>query len=352
MKPKNIPTIAALIALVLGVVALSARADTVTLKDGSVIHGKNLHLAGGALTITTDFAGDLSIKQDQVISFSTDEQVFVKTENNSTVLGKVDQKDSGLVVASASGSYTTKVEGVKSSWRQGGEDPEITALRRHWVLELSTDIAGKEGNSTGFAGAVGAVATLKTPTDALKFYASGSHAVANNQVSDDTYKGGVEYNAFFSPKLSWYVSSELMQDNVKDIALRATALGGLGINAVRSAKQDLQFRAGLSYRYETYNTDPLDPQPNFSSAGLNLALVHRLDIGTWAVMNNSIGFVPSFKNFNNYIIDHDSNFTLPFGGSKTWGLRFGVTNEYVSKPVNQAKNLDTTYYLRFVLTRL
>jgi Protein of unknown function, DUF481 len=347
MKPSFIPAAAALIIATLAIVAVSARADTVTLKDGSVIHGKILKIDGGTIALSTGFAGDLAIKQDQVASFETDEPVFVKTKDNSTVLGKVGQKESELTVASASGSYTTKVDGVKSSWRQGAEDPEVVALRRHWAVEISTDIAGKSGNSTGISEALGAVAILKTPTDALKFYAAANHSVANHQTSQDTYKGGVEYNAFFSPVLSWYVSSELMQDNVKDIALRVSTLGGLGWNAMRTAKEDLQFRLGLSYRYETYNTIP--STPNYASAGLNLAMVHRVDIPSVGVMNNAIGFVPSFKDTSNFVLDHDSNLTMPFGGSKVWSLRFGVTNEYTSKPVGLAKKLDTTYYARLVL---
>jgi hypothetical protein len=346
MKPKFIPAVAALFIATLGIVALSVRADTVTLKDGSVIHGKITGISGGTISLSTGFAGDLSIKQDQVSSFETDEPVFVKTTDNSTVLGKVDRKDSDLIVSSSSGSYTTTIAGVKSSWRRDTEDPEVVALRRHWVLELSTDIAGKSGNSTGFAEAIGAVATLKTPTDALKFYAAANHSVANHQTSEDTYKGGVEYNAFFSPVWSWFVSTELMQDNVKDISLRVSTLGGIGWNAVRSKKEDLQFRAGLSYRYDTYNSVP--PTPNYASAGLNLGLVHRVELAPWAVMHNALSYVPSFKDTSNFIFDHDSNLTMPFGGSKVWSMRIGLTNEYTSKPVDDAKKLDTIYYLRFV----
>ena len=331
----------------LGSLALPARADTITLKDGSVIHGKITGISGGTLAVSTGFAGDLSIKQDLVSSFETDEPVFVKTTDNSTVLGKVDRKDSALIVSSSSGSYTTTIAGVKSSWRRDAEDPEVVALRRHWVLELSTDVTGKSGNSTGFAEALGVVATLQTPTDALKFYAAANHSVANHQTSEDAYKGGVEYNAFFSPVWSWYVSTELLQDNVKDIALRVSTLGGIGWNAVRSKQEDLQFRAGLSYRYDTYNTVPLTP--NYAAAGLNLGLVHRVELAPWAVMHNALSYVPSLKDTSNFIVDHDSNLTLPFGGSKTWSTRLGVANEYTSKPVGAAaKKLDTTYYLRFV----
>jgi hypothetical protein len=330
----------------LSIFTLTARADTVTLKDGSVIHGKITGISGGAIAVSTGFAGDLSIKQDLVSSFETDEPVFIKTTDNSTVLGKVARKDSVLIVSSSSGSYTTTIAGVKSSWRRDAEDPEVVALRRHWVIELTTDVAGRSGNTTGFAGAVGAVATLKTTTDALKFYAAANHSVTNGRTSEDAYKGGVEYNAFFSPIWSWYISSELMQDNVRDIALRVSTLGGIGWNAVRGPNEDLQFRAGFSYRYETYNTLP--PTSNYAAAGLNLGLVHRVDLKPWAVMHNAISYVPSLKDTSNFIIDHDSNVSMPFGGSKLLSLRIGLSNEYTSKPVNEAKKLDTIYYLRFV----
>ena len=350
MKNPIVTTLAVLALAALCLLAPAARADTVALKDGSIIHGKIQGISGGTITVSTGFAGDLAIKQDQVASLATDDQVFVKTANNSTVLGQVETRQSGVVVASPSGSYTTSVADIKSSWPKTQEDPEIVALRRHWKVEVSMDIAGKRGNTTGFTEAIGAVATLKAPNDALKFYVLVNHSVANGLTSEDSYKGGVEYNAFFSPDWSWYVSTELMQDNVKDIALRSSTLGGVGFNAVRSAHHDLQFRAGLSYRHDSYNTAP--PTPAYSSAGLNLALVNRVDLLPWATMNNSLSYVPSFNDTANYIIDHDSNFTLPFGGSKVWSLRLGMTNEYTSKPIGGAKRLDSLYYLRLVLNML
>ena len=350
MKHQSIPTLAGLVLATLGLLALPARADTVTLKNGSVIHGKVLKIEGGAITVSTDFAGDLTIKQDQVTSFETDEPMFLKTQENTAILSKVERKEAGLVLVSPNGNYQTTVADIKSSWPKDAEDPEVVALRRHWNVEINADLTGKSGNSTGFSSAYGVIATLKSTNDALKFYGMGSHAVANGQRSEDAYKGGVEYNAFFSPVMSWFVSTELMQDNVKDISLRVSTLGGIGYNAVRSAHEDLQLRAGLSYRHDSYNTVP--PTPSYGAAGCNLGLVHRLDIGTWAVMKNAISYVPAFKDVGNYVIDHDTNLTFPFGGSKTWGLRLGVTNEYTSKPIDHAKRLDSTYYLRLVLNML
>ena len=350
MKNPIVKTLAGLALAALAVLAPAARADTVTLKDGSVIHGTIQGITAGIVTLTTGFAGELSIKQDQVASLATDEAVFVKTANNSSVLGQVAPDPAGLVVSSPSGRYNTTVGDIKSSWLRTAEDPELVALRRHWAVQFALDVAGKSGNSTGFTGGAGVTAVLKGPNDALKFYGAANHTTAGGQTSEDAYKGGVEYNAFISQDWSWYVSSELMQDNVKDISLRVSVLGGIGYNVVRQPSHDLQFRAGLSYRHESYDTTP--PTAAYSSAGLNLALIHRVDLAPWATMNNSLSYEPAFKDFSNYIIDHDSNIAMPFGGSKVWSVRLGMTNEYTSKPIAGSKRLDTLYYVRIVLNML
>jgi putative salt-induced outer membrane protein YdiY len=342
MKSRSLRFLTVLLGAGLLAVAWPAFADTVTLKDGSIIHGKNLQIANGAVTIATDFAGDLTIKQSMVASLETEVPIFVKTKTSPAVLGKVDPKSSGIIIASPSGNRAMAIEDIKSSWLANDKDPDLA----HWSLELSTDITGKSGNSSGFAGNAGVVAMRKTPTDTLKLYGSADHTMANSQTSADNYKAGVEDNIFFSPAFSWFGSTEVMQDNVQDIHLRTTTTSGIGWNAIRSPREDLQFRTGLSYRYDVYSTDP--ETQNYSSAGANFALVHRLNVSPWFVMHNSLSYMPSFKDTNNCIIDHDSNLAMPLAGMKMWSLRIGMTNEYTSKPVDGDKHLDTTYYLRFV----
>lgn len=344
MQHRPFPPLAVFLGFVLIAVGWPALADTVTLKDGSVIHGKNLHIANGTVIITTGFAGDLSIKQDLVASFETDKATYVRTKTAPAVLGKVQPKGAGLIIASSRGVTPLTVDSIKSSWLPGDKDPELA----HWSLDLSTDISGKSGSASGFAGDGGIVATRKTASDTLKLYGSADHTVANGLTSADMYKGGLEYNTFFSPVYSWFASGELIQDNVQSIHLRASSLAGFGWNPIRNPHEDLQFRIGLSYRYDIYNTTP--PTPNFSSPGGNLALVHRLDITPWFVLHNSLGYMPSFRDTNNYIIDHDSNLTMPLAGLHAWSLRVGMTNEYTSKPVDNDKHLETIYYLRFVYT--
>ena len=112
MKNPIATTLAGLALAALCALAPAARADTVTLKDGSVIHGKIQGITGGVITLSTGFAGDLSIKQDQVASLATDDAVFVKTTNNSAILGQVAPENGSLVFSSPSGRNTVTVAGV------------------------------------------------------------------------------------------------------------------------------------------------------------------------------------------------------------------------------------------------
>ncbi len=133
-------------------------------------------------------------------------------------------------------------------------------------------------------------------------------------------------------------------DRIRDIELYNVSAAGLGYDFIKSTKQSLTTRAGISYRYEGYETPGL---ANVSSAGLDFGLVHSYTFRT-ARMQNSITYVPAFDDFGNYRAVHDSFFEMPLTAS-LWTLRVGLNNDYTSQPSPGLKELDTTYYTRLVL---
>jgi hypothetical protein len=58
--------------------------------------------------------------------------------------------------------------------------------------------------------------------------------------------------------------------------------------------------------------------------------------------------VPSFSDFANYHVTHESFYELPLA-DPAWKLRMGLSNDYNSKPNPGIKNLDTLYFTRLVL---
>ena len=112
----------ALAAVAFGAANLSA--DVVETKSGARIIGKVTKIDGGAVTVTTDYAGAITIKQSEVTSITTDAPVAVRLASGTRVDGKVTTSGGAVQIASAEGSISTTVDKVAASWAAGGKDPD------------------------------------------------------------------------------------------------------------------------------------------------------------------------------------------------------------------------------------
>jgi putative salt-induced outer membrane protein YdiY len=332
-------------------VAMPAFADVVETKSGARIVGKITKIDGGNIYVTTDFAGDLTIKQSEVTGITTETPVVVRLATGTTLEGTVSSEAGALKITGADGQLSTKVEKVAATWTPGGEDPHVTAMKkaladkeRHWAYEASVDVTGKSGNSSQLATAASFRATLKTPEDTLQLYTAYDRQVSDGTKSADQFKAGIDYSNNFSGKLSWYARDELGFDRIKGIDLYNTAAAGLGYDFIKEPKHLLTGRAGLSFRYEGY-TNPAEA--NLKSMGLDFGINHEWEFATSKLVNR-LSYVPSFADFGNFHFTHESFYEVPLA-NPAWKLRLGVNNDYNSKPGPGVERLDTGYFTRLVL---
>ena len=322
-------------------------ADTVGTKDGSTIQGKVLRVGGGVVEIETAFAGVLKIQQANVATLSTDSPVFLRYTGGNTIQGAVSTAAGGEVRVAGPGAWGTgSVDTVEAVWTDPADSPEAkaaAAAKRAWAFEASVDVVGTQGNTDSLATAVGFAATLAGPNDKLAFYAAYSRSELEGETSADNAKAGVDYSAFFSPRASWYVREEIGTDKIKELDFYSNTAAGLGYAVIRESNQELTFRAGLAYRYESYEYGE-----DISTPALDLGLIHAYTAKTWKI-GNKITFLPSLEDFANYRIQHDSHLELPLASTQ-WKIRIGVANDYVSEPQAGKKKLDTTYYTKFLLS--
>lgn len=330
-----------LLATLLGA-ASTALADTVEIKNGARIVGKITRIDSGAITVDTDFAGTLTIKQTEVASFSTDAPIAVRLASGTRFDGRVSGGSGGaLQIAGDDGTISTSVDRIAASWGAGAVDP---AVDRRWSYEAGVDIAGKTGNSEQLGTAAQLRAVLKTAQDTLQFYSNYNRQVADGVKAADQLKLGVDYQNNFSGKLSWYVRDEGGFDRVKDIDLYNIAAAGLGFDIIREPQRTMTGRFGLSFRYEGYR-DAVTP--DVKSAGLDVGLNNDLDFGISKLVTR-LAYVPAFDDFGNYRVTHESYFQIPLA-SPAWKLRLGLSNDYNSQPPPGVEKLDTAYFTRLVL---
>jgi hypothetical protein len=329
----------------LGLLSAPLAADVIETKNGARIVGTLVKIDEGKVLVKTDYAGDLAITQSEVTAITTEQPITVRLESGTVLSGVVTSDAQGLQIAGPDGQLTTSVPKVAATWEAGGEDPQTAALRRHWSYEAAVDITGKTGNKEDLGTSLSARATLKTPQDTLLFYTAYDRQVTDGQKAADQFKAGVDYQNNFSGKKSWYVRDEGGFDRVKDIDLYNVAAFGVGYDLVKEPKHLLTARTGISYRYEGYGNPATE---DVSGAGLDLGLNHEWEF-TNSKLVNRVSFVPTFEDFGNFRLTHESFYEIPLA-APAWKLRLGISNDYNSEPGAGIEKLDTSYFTRFVLS--
>jgi len=345
MNPNPTQALRALIllaAVVTGAAQLSA--DVIETKVGARIPGKVVKIDAGVIVVDTDFAGPVTVKQSEVTSITTDAPVAIRLTSGTRLEGKVTTADGAVHIASTDGMVTTSVDKVAASWAAGSKDPQIAALERQWAYEASFDITGKSGNKSQLGTSAALRATLAGASDTLVFYTAYDRQTSDGAKSADQFKAGSDYQNNFSGAKSWYVRDEGGFDRIKDIQFYNVAAFGLGFDMIKQPDQTLTGRVGLSFRSENYRS-PLTSDVN--SAGMDFGLSHALKMTDMSLVNR-ITLVPSFNDFANYRLSHESFLEFPLA-NPNWKLRFGLTNDYNSKPGLGVKKMDTGYFSRLVL---
>jgi len=317
------------------------RADVIETKDGSRIVGHLTKIDAGSVTITTSYAGDITIKQSEITTISTDKPVSVRLDTGARIDGVVSTQNGMVQIAGPDGSIVTTIPKVTQSWPVGTLDPAAG----HWVYESTVDISGTSGNKTELGTDIGFSAKRISPQDELDFYTAYNRQVAEGEVSTDQFKAGIDYSNDFTATSSWFVRDEAGFDRVLAIDFYETAAAGIGEALIKNNVDLLTARVGLAYRYDSYVSPPVTPA--VSAVAADFELNNDLKTATWELVDKLV-VLPDLSAFGNDMITQDSYFQIPLK-SPAWKFRVGVSNNYISEPPAGIKKLDTNYYARLIL---
>ncbi len=238
-------------------------ADRFEKKIGAHLVGKITRIDCSIVYLHTDFAGDLAIKQSEVVSFATDEPIAVRFDNGTRLDGKVTPVNGRIqIVGWHEAPLVTDVRHVAATWAAGGEDPIVIARRGHWAYEASADLNGKSGNHRQLGLDGGFRAVHKSTEDELQLYTKYNRQVTDGQKSADQLAVGADYANNYSERDSLYVRDEAGFDHVMGIDFSNIAAAGFGYDFIKQPKHTLTGRAGLSYRYDEYQNPDDTPQVN------------------------------------------------------------------------------------------
>ncbi|HEY3757855.1 MAG TPA: DUF481 domain-containing protein [Opitutaceae bacterium] len=317
-----------------------AQGDIIETKDGAKLVGTVKAINAGTITFDTSYAGTLTIKQSSVASIATSQADSVRLASGSRIDGTITTTPTGQVeIVGKDGALTTTVEKVAMLWPAGSKDP----LAGAWAFEATANIQGSSGNTHSIDTGGGFKAVWTAPHDTLKFYGNYDRAVTNGLQSANQLRAGVDYSDVFDGDNQWFVRDEAGFDRLLDERYEDIAAAGYGFDLVKTPTDLLVGRVGVAYRYDDYY-NPVTP--TISSVGGDVEIAHDFK-GRLFEVSNSITFVPTFSDFSNFIVHHDSYVQVPLSNTML-KFRAGITNDYNSKPGPGISKMDTLYYLRLV----
>lgn len=327
---------------------LPVLADQVTLNDGSVLVGKIEVVAGGKLTLTTDFAGKLEIDATKVKAYAVDGRVNVSLASGDTLVGSVKKSgDDKSTVETAVGQIGFSASQVSAIWPEGTDSPailaakaELEAAKPKWSATIEGGIVSTEGNSDTLNGRARAELRRKSADDLLKYYLSVDYVEIDDRRNKNEYIGGTRYEHNINERWYWFARGELEHDEFEGLDLRTTAAAGVGYAWIKKEKTDLKSSVGGGYRHQAY-----DNGRSTDDAILDLGLEVRHDIAPYLRFTHTTVYSPSLEDLSEYRVTLDTALAIPLGPkSDVWKLKLGFKKDYNSDPQPGFDRLDSTVY--------
>ncbi|MBT5716053.1 MAG: DUF481 domain-containing protein [Opitutae bacterium] len=326
-------------------------ADEIITKDGSRIIGNLVLFEDGNLTFQTEFAGKIKISTSQISSLLTDNSISVRLEDNRTFESKILLADESKILIEEN-QLRPSFEDVRHLWPTENEDPLVIEMKEKakllvmsWKNSLGFDFMGASGNTQTFGIGARLDSDYGNKIRNYDFYLSYNNTTKKDQKIVDETKLGLEYDSRFFEQLSWYSKTDLENDKLEEIDIRATSALGLKYSWIENTRYKLAVRSGLAFRFEEYG---LSNAENVDALAMDFGLEYSHKIKNLLSLQSDITFIPSLEKFSDFLISKDTALVIPLDKESNWNLRAGLDGTYNSTPVKNKEELDLKYYMRIV----
>jgi putative salt-induced outer membrane protein len=376
-RPLSLRALPATASGLLAVMLLStaAWADTVVLKNGDRLTGAVTQIAGGKLTLHTDYAGDVTISFDQVSSIKVEKPIVLSQETKKgkkvdirkTEITAIDRTDTGYTVTTASGTEPFPAAGLTTVRTPGAQQAYEASLHpgwlHDWTATANVSFALARGNSDTTTVGTGLNVVRPTPTDKTSLYYNEiyTHDGILDETTAEHTAAGARYDHNLNPKLFAFATGDFATDALQFLDLRTVAGGGFGWHAVAQPKQQFDVLAGIVWTHESYGTVPANPTatpptaavpPETNSfAALDFGEQYTRKLGAASSFTEQAYIFPDLEDTSQYRFTLNGGLSTKIKSFLSWQTT--VSDVYVTNPPMGTKDNDfiLTTGLGFTLTR-
>jgi hypothetical protein len=202
----------------LGASAAAAAPDELVLKNGSRILGTVKGVRDGVVTVDTEFAGSIKIKQDQIVSLQSDGPVVLKLKHGEVLA------EPALTVAGEQLVLASE-ESTASSYALSDlllSNPEPWELGRgyQWTGQASAALGLQRGNTDTDELDYRVDSVWRSLDDRYTTRLDGEVDEANGIKNAENWSALLKYDRFLAGPLYWGVNASAEQDKFADLDLR------------------------------------------------------------------------------------------------------------------------------------
>ncbi|MCU7799454.1 MAG: DUF481 domain-containing protein [gamma proteobacterium symbiont of Lucinoma myriamae] len=326
-----------IIGLYICILSGSLFADTITMKNGSVIMGEVISKEKNSLKVKTDFAGTITINWDQVKAFKTDKNfTYILTSEEVNTANNISNDEHGVSFIQKSKNE----HGVSVNMDQiAFINPEPWRLKQGYKVTAKANISLKSqhGNTQKDEFELDGEIKFRSQQDRYSINAYLENDTSGKSTTADNWLINGKYDYFVTKKRYYGFELSFERDKFTDLDLRTVLGPHIGHQFYESYDLNLNADIGLVKVYE--NNIKAD---NSDYLALNWYVDYdQYFWNKWTQLYHRQKGIWDWEKSNKVTFNSWTGFRFP--------LRSGIVAsaevewEYDSKPNNDIDKLDTTY---------
>jgi len=240
-------------------------ADQVTLKNGDRLTGSIEKSDEKTLVIKTEFAGEVTIQWQAIVTIKSDQQLHVGLAGGQMLVGPVSPSDGRLEIATKNAGTvsTTKdaIQVIRSDSEQAAYDASIERLRNphltdFWSGFLDTGLSLTSGNSDTLNFDISGQAVRKTTRDMITAYGNAIYANSGTggptKTTAQSIGGGLRIDLNLSDRMFVYGLTDFYYDKFQQLNLRNILGGGVGYHVIKTKPTTFDVYGGGDFNQSYY----------------------------------------------------------------------------------------------------
>jgi putative salt-induced outer membrane protein len=332
--------------------AVSARADQVTLKNGDRLTGAIVKSDAKTMLIKTELAGDVNVQWDAVTSIVSSQPLHLALKDGQIVVGTVTTADGKLDVATKeTGEVVAPKEAVvavRNDDEEKAYDAEIDRQRNphltdFWSGILDTGLSVTRGNSATLAYNLSAKAARVTTRDKISVYSTAVYASDDttppNRTTAHAIRGGIRGDFDVSEHLFVFGFTDFEYDQFQDLDLRNVLGGGLGYHVIKTKNTTFDVFGGGDYEQEYFSASAAFPTGLTRKTG-EVVMGEELDtkLNNRTVLSEKFSLFPNVTNTGSYRFQFDATAATKLKAWLSWQVTY--SDRYLSNPLPGLKKND------------